>query len=155
MRNGDNRVKRKSLSGDRCPVARSLDIIGDWWALLIVRDALSGVTRFNDFGRSLGAAKNSLSTRLKTLVEQGILENRAASDGSAYQEYVLTPKGRALAPVLISLAQWGTKHAFRPGDTISSFVDKKTKRQLKSIELKSAEGRVLQAADIQWLSGLD
>jgi DNA-binding HxlR family transcriptional regulator len=148
-------VKRKNLSEDKCPVARSLDIIGDWWALLIVRDALAGVTRFNDFGRSLGAAKNSLSTRLKTLVEQGILKIRPASDGSAYQEYALTSKGRALAPVLISLAQWGTEHAFRPGDTLSSFVDKKSKRQLKRIELKSSDGRVLQASDIQWLSGLD
>jgi hypothetical protein len=68
---------------------------------------------------------------------------------------VLTSKGRALAPVLISLAQWGTEHAFKPGDTISSLVDKKRKRQLKSIELKSSDGRVLQASDIQWLSGLD
>ncbi|SHJ93463.1 transcriptional regulator, HxlR family [Bradyrhizobium lablabi] len=100
-------MSRKSLTKDKCPVARSLDIIGDWWALLIVRDALAGVTRFNDFGRSLGAAKNSLSTRLKTLVDHGIFEIRSASDGSAYQEYALTSKGRALAPVLIGLAQWG------------------------------------------------
>jgi DNA-binding HxlR family transcriptional regulator len=148
-------VKRKSLSEEKCPVARSLDIIGDWWALLIVRDALAGVTRFNDFGRSLGAAKSSLSTRLKTLVDLGIFEIRPASDGSAYQEYALTSKGRALAPVLIGLAQWGTAHAFEPGDPISRFVDKKTKRPLKKIELKSSDGRVLRASDIQWLSGLD
>jgi DNA-binding HxlR family transcriptional regulator len=151
---GDDWVKRKSLSEDKCPVGRSLDIIGDWWALLIVRDALAGVTRFNDFGRSLGAAKSSLSTRLKALVDLGILEVRPASDGSAYQEYALTLKGRALAPVLISLAQWGTAHAFKPGDPISAFVDKK-KRPLKKIELKSSDGRVLRASDIQWLSGLD
>jgi DNA-binding HxlR family transcriptional regulator len=148
-------VKRKSLSEDKCPVARSLDIIGDWWTLLIVRDALAGVTRFNDFGRSLGAAKNSLSTRLKALVDQGLFEIRPASDGSAYQEYALTSKGRALAPVLISLEQWGTAHAFKPGDPISSFVDKKNKRKLKKIELKSSDGRVLRSNDIQWLSGLD
>jgi DNA-binding HxlR family transcriptional regulator len=127
---GDDWVQRKSLSEDKCPVARSLDIIGDWWALLIVRDALAGVTRFNDFGRSLGAVKNSLSTRLKTLVDQGIFEIRPVSDGSAYQEYALTLKGRALAPVLIGLAQWGTAHAFKPRDPISSF-DKKNKRSLQ------------------------
>ena len=148
-------MKRKSLSEDKCPVARSLDIIGDWWTLLIVRDALAGVTRFNDFGRSLGAAKSSLSTRLKTLVDQGIFEIRPASDGSAYQEYALTSKGRALAPVLISLVQWGTAHAFKPGDPISRFVDKKNKRPLKKIELKSSDGKVLRSSDIQWLSGLD
>jgi DNA-binding HxlR family transcriptional regulator len=152
---GDDWVRRKSLSEEKCPVARSLDIIGDWWTLLIVRDALAGVTRFNDFGRSLGAAKSSLSTRLKTLVDQGVFEIRPASDGSAYQEYALTLKGRALAPVLISLAQWGTAHAFKPGDPISAFVDKKKKRLLKKIELKSSDGRVLRTSDIQWLSGLD
>ena len=66
-----------------CPIARTTDLIGDWWTLLIVRDALGGVTRFNDFQRSLGAAKSSLSTRLQALVERGIFEIRPASDGSA------------------------------------------------------------------------
>jgi DNA-binding HxlR family transcriptional regulator len=148
-------MKRKSLSEDKCPVARSLDIIGDWWTLLIVRDALAGVTRFNDFVRSLGAAKSSLSARFKTLVAEGIFEVRDASDGSAYQEYVLTSKGRALAPVLIGLEQWGATHAFKPGEPISAFVEKKTQRPLKKIELKSSDGRILRASDIKWLSGLD
>ena len=148
-------MKRKSLSEDKCPVARNLDIIGDWWTLLIVRDALAGLTRFNDFRRSLGAAKTSLSTRLKTLVAEGIFEVRPASDGSTYQEYVLTSKGRALAPVLIGLEQWGAAHAFKPGEPISAFVEKKTRRPLKKIELKSSDGRILRASDIQWLSGLD
>ncbi len=122
---------------------------------MIVRDALAGVARFNDFQRSLGAAKSSLSTRLKTLVDQGIFEVRPASDGTAYQEYALTSKGCALAPVLIGLAQWGMTHAFNPGDLISPVVDKKNKRLLKKIELKSSDGRVLRTSDIQWLSGLD
>ncbi|MDB5406708.1 MAG: putative transcriptional regulator [Rhodospirillales bacterium] len=148
-------MRRKSLSGERCPVARSLDIIGDWWTLLIVRDALGGVTRFNDFQRSLGAAKSSLSTRLKTLVDQGIFEIRPAADGSAYQEYALTSKGRALAPVLIGLAQWGIAHAFQPGEPISPLVDKKKRLPIKKIELKSSDGRVLRPRDVQFLSGLD
>jgi DNA-binding HxlR family transcriptional regulator len=148
-------MKRKSLSEEKCPVARSLDIIGDWWTLLIVRDALAGLTRFNDFARSLGAAKTSLSTRLKALVAEGIFKVRPASDGSAYQEYVLTSKGRALAPVLMGLEQWGTAHAFRPGEPISVSVEKKTRRPLKKIQLKSSDGRILRASDIQWLSGLD
>jgi DNA-binding HxlR family transcriptional regulator len=148
-------MKRKSLSEEKCPVARSLDIIGDWWTLLIVRDALAGVTRFNDFARSLGAAKTSLSMRLKTLVAEGIFEVRPASDGSAYQEYVLTAKGRALAPVLIGLEQWGARHAFKPGEPISAFVEKETQRPLKKIELKSSDGRTLRPSDIQWLSGID
>jgi DNA-binding HxlR family transcriptional regulator len=151
---GDDWVRRKSLSGEKCAVARALDVIGDWWTLLIVRDALGGVTRFNDFQRSLGAAKNILSTRLKTLVEQEIFEIRPASDGSAYQEYALTSKGRALAPVLIALAQWSSEHVFKPGEPVSPMVDLKKNLPLKKIELKSSDGRVLQPNDIQFLSGL-
>ena len=67
-------MKRKSLEGSLCAIARSLDLIGDWWSLLIVRDALAGIRRFVDFQRSLGAPKNILTARLKTLVAQGILE---------------------------------------------------------------------------------
>src|SRR5258708_24721118 len=152
---GDDWVRRKSLSEEKCPIARSLDVIGDWWTLMIVRDALAGVARFNDFQRSLGAAKSSLSTRLKTLVDQGIFEVRPPSHGTAYQEYALTSKGCALAPALIGLAQSGMTPAFNPGDLISPVVDKQTKRLLKKIELKSSDGRVLRTSDIQWLSGLD
>lgn len=65
-------MKRKSLQGNACPVARTLDLIGDWWSLLIIRDALDGIRRFNDFQKSLDIAKNMLSARLKGLVEQGI-----------------------------------------------------------------------------------
>jgi len=77
------------------PVARSLDAIGDWWSLLIVRNAFSGQRRFGEFQKSLGMAKNILTVRLRKLVGCGILEIVPASDGSAYQEYVLTKKGRA------------------------------------------------------------
>jgi DNA-binding HxlR family transcriptional regulator len=86
-------VKRTRLEESTCPVARSLDIIGDWWSLLIVRDALRGVKRFGEFQKSLGIAKNMLTARLKLLVEEGILTLQPASDGSAWQEYVLTDKG--------------------------------------------------------------
>lgn len=87
-------VKRTRLPDAECPVARSLDAIGDWWSLLIVRDAFDGIRRFGEFQRNLGMAKNILSARLRTLVEHGVLEVIPASDGSAYQEYVLTDKGR-------------------------------------------------------------
>jgi len=100
-------VKRTRLEENCCPVARSLDIIGDWWSLLIVRDAFHGKRRFSEFQRSLGIARNMLTARLKLLVQEGILELRPASDGSAWQEYVLSDKGRALQPVLDSLAEWG------------------------------------------------
>lgn len=76
-------MKRKSLEDAQCPVARTLDVIGDWWSLLIVRDAFDGVRRFSEFQKGLGMAKNILSTRLRTLVAHGVLETVPASDGSA------------------------------------------------------------------------
>lgn len=105
-------MKRKCLEGDGCPVARALDVVGDWWTLLIIRDAFAGVTRFGDFQKHLGVAKNILATRLKDMVEQGLLQT---SEVGARSEYQLTDKGRALMPVLVTLAQWGGAHATRTG----------------------------------------
>ncbi len=89
---------RKPMNDELCPVARSVELIGDRWSLLIVRDAFDGMRRFGDFQRSLGMARNILSDRLRKLVDAGILEMQDASDGTAYQEYVLTAKGRACSP---------------------------------------------------------
>ena len=97
-------VKRTSFERDDCPVARSLDAIGDWWSMLIIREALFGVSRFGEFQKKLGLAKNILTVRLRALVDQGILKTAPASDGSAYQEYLLTPKGRGVFPILVALA---------------------------------------------------
>ncbi|MGY3467960.1 DNA-binding HxlR family transcriptional regulator [Bradyrhizobium sp. LM6.11] len=91
-------VKRTSFEGDACPIARSLDAIGDWWSLLIIREARFGLRRFGQFQNKLGMAKNILSARLRVLVDHGILATAPASDGSAYQEYVLTEKGRGTFP---------------------------------------------------------
>ncbi|WP_283180179.1 helix-turn-helix domain-containing protein [Gemmobacter sp. 24YEA27] len=85
-------VKRVSPWNSGCPVARSLDVIGDWWSLLIIRDAFHGVRRFSEFQTGLGIARGVLATRLRDLTERGILEMAPASDGTAYREYVLTGK---------------------------------------------------------------
>ncbi len=107
-------VRRTRLDSSACPVARSLDVIGDWWSLLIVRAALDGNSRFGEFQETLGVAKNILAARLRTLVEAGILQTKPASDGSAYHEYVLTTKGEDLRPVIATLRQWGEKHLPAP-----------------------------------------
>lgn len=109
-------MKRKSFEGDACPIARSLDVVGDWWTLLIVREALAGVTRFSAFQRNLGAAKNILAVRLKAMVAQGLMTTAPASQDGVHQDYLLTDKGRALLPVLVSLAQWGKANLFEPGE---------------------------------------
>jgi DNA-binding HxlR family transcriptional regulator len=141
-------MKRKSFEGNLCAIARSLDSIGDWWSLLIVRDAAAGIGRFSEFQRSLGIPKNVLSTRLKAMVEQGIMEAAPAADGSAYQEYVLTQKGEALLPVLIALGQWGAEYLFEPKEVGSIPLDAKKKRPLKKLEMLSEDGRVLQPKDV-------
>ena len=88
--------------------------IGDWWSLLIIRDAFLGIRRFSEFQKNIGLAKNILTVRLRALVEHGILTTAPASDGSAYQEYVLTPKGRGLFPILVALRQWSEEFSGEP-----------------------------------------
>jgi len=141
-------MKRKSMEGNICPVARTLDLIGDWWSLLIIRDALEGISRFSDFEKSLEIAKNMLSMRLKGLVERGILRLVPASDGSAYKEYVLTEKGRALQTVIVALSQWGGEFMFEPGEPGSVMVDAQKRQPIRKLQLLSADGRVLAPEDV-------
>src|SRR3954453_11060199 len=141
-------VKRTSFEGDECPIARSLDAIGDWWSLLIIRDALLGVRRFGEFQKSLGLAKNILAVRLRALVDQGILKMAPASDGSAYQEYLLTPKGRGVFPVLVALRQWSEEFDARPEEIATILVDKEKGKPVRKLELYSQDGRLLSAGDI-------
>lgn len=89
-----------------CPVARSLDVVGEWWTLLIVRDALLGARRFEDF-KATGIADNILAARLKRLVEEGVLERRPYQEHPERYEYILTRKGRGLGLVLAALRSWG------------------------------------------------
>ena len=140
-------MKRTSLTQAECPVARSLDAIGDWWSLLIVRDAFDGISRFGEFRRSLGIAKGMLTARLRNLVDCGVLETAPASDGSAYQDYLLTEKGRALFPVVVALRQWGQEHLYAPGEPHSVLVDAATGRPVEKLALRSADGKALGWSD--------
>ena len=139
--------KRTKFEGASCPVARSMDAIGDWWSLLIVRDALDGMRRFGEFQTSLGIAKNMLAARLRNLVTYGILEVKPASDGSAYREYVLTRKGRALFHVVVGLRQWGEGYLYKPGEVHSVMVDSKKHKPIGKLELRSEDGRLLGPSD--------
>ncbi|MGF0241298.1 winged helix-turn-helix transcriptional regulator [Rhodococcus sp. IEGM1300] len=145
-------VKRTSMEGADCPVARSLDAIGDWWSLLIVRDAFDGIRRFGAFQRNLGMAKNILAARLRTLVTHGIFDLVPASDGSAYQEYVLTEKGKGLFPLIIGLRQWGETYFYEPGEAHSRVVDRAKGQPIQPLELRAADGRLLGPEDCERLS---
>ncbi|MGW4050248.1 winged helix-turn-helix transcriptional regulator [Streptomyces sp. NPDC004779] len=136
-------VKRTRFDDSDCPVARSVDAIGDWWSLLIVRDAFDGSRRFGEFQRSLGVAKNILTARLRDLVAGGVLESVPASDGSAYREYALTPKGEALFPVIVALRQWGEGNFFAPGEPHSELVDRDRGRALRPLVVQAEDGRTL------------
>jgi DNA-binding HxlR family transcriptional regulator len=140
-------VKRTSLEHADCPIARSLDAIGDWWSLLIIRDALLGRRRFGEFQKSLGLAKNILTVRLRALVDRGILAMAPASDGSAYQEYVLTPKGRGLFPVLVALRQWSEEFDEAAEEIATMLVDRDSGRPVRKLELHARDGRLLAAGD--------
>src|SRR3954451_2285275 len=102
-----------------CSIARSLEIVGERWSLLILRNALfAGSTRYGDFQRSLGVATNVLQDRLDGFVRAGIMERRPSSDQPAQHEYVLTEKGRDFAPALIALTQWGDRWAAPDGPPV-------------------------------------
>ncbi|KHN90116.1 transcriptional regulator [Pectobacterium actinidiae] len=140
-------VKRKSLKEDACPVARALDVVGDRWALLIIRDAFDNRRRFGDFQRSLGVAKNILTDRLRTLVDEGILSVQPVSETSAYQEYILTPKGEQLFPLVVALRQWGEQQLFAEGESHSLLLDKHTGQPLQTMLPRSAQGQRLVGQD--------
>ncbi|CAN5267070.1 helix-turn-helix domain-containing protein [soil metagenome] len=140
-------ARRKSLKSDACPMARSLDVIGDQWSLLIVRDAFDGMKRFGEFQQSLGLAKNILTARLKNLVHEGVLDQVPASDGTLYQEYVLTPKGEALFPVMVSLRHWGEAHLYAKGERHSVLVERDTGRPVRRIDLRSHQDKSLKPRD--------
>lgn len=133
-------VARKSLKGDYCPSARSLDVIGDWWSLLIVRDAFDGLTRFSEFQKSLGIAKNILTERLRSLVASGILELAPASEDGVRMEYRLTPVGKDLFPVMVALRQFGERHLFAPQEIHSLLVDRATGQSVQ-LEVRTQDGR--------------
>ncbi|AEN11206.1 MULTISPECIES: helix-turn-helix domain-containing protein [unclassified Streptomyces] len=116
------RVPKPDWTDPDCPVARTLDLVGDRWSLLVIRDAMDGARSFTEFQRRTGIARNILTERLRKLTAYGLLAQRTAPSGRR-QEYVLTDAGRDLFPVILTLRQWGERHAFAPGEAHSTLVD--------------------------------
>jgi DNA-binding HxlR family transcriptional regulator len=112
-------MQRKSFADMTCPIARSLEHVGEWWSMLILRDAFGGTTRFDEFQESLGIAPNMLTRRLAALVAAGLLERRRYRERPPRDEYVLTARGRDFKPVLVALVAFGKKHFAAPGRTVS------------------------------------
>ena len=135
-------MKRKSLGHMNCSIAQTLDVVGDPWTLLIVREALFGTTRFDDFQRSLGIPRATLAARLEALVEHGVMERRADQARPWRHDYVLTEKGRDLRGVMISLLQWGDEWSGLPEPPVT-LVDADTGAVIEPAYVDSASGRPL------------
>jgi DNA-binding HxlR family transcriptional regulator len=136
-----------------CGVGQALEALGDWWTLLVVRDAFFGVRRFADFERSLGIAKNVLSARLRHLVAHGILERVDVGRAGERFEYLLTEKGEALLPVLTALREWSDTFVFGPGREPLLVLDRRTGRRVPPLRVTGDDGRPLRRPDLRAVPG--
>lgn len=141
--------KKVDLAQANCGIARSLQVIGDWWSLLIVREAFHGRERFSEFEKSLGMAKNILSARLKKLVDEGIFEAAQEEGGSTRYRYRLTSKGEELYVVLTALWQWGERNCFDAGELKYVTVDRESLAPLAPLEVRTQDGRVIGGRDLR------
>jgi DNA-binding HxlR family transcriptional regulator len=145
-------MQHKSFSEMKCPIARSLDRVGEWWSILILRDAFAGLTRFEEFQKNLGIAPNMLSRRLSGLVEAGLLERRRYCDRPPRDEYVLTEVGRDFRPVLTALLAFGNRH-FAPEGPSVQIVDAVTGEPAEPIMVDRRSGRPLVEPDFKVVAG--
>lgn len=139
-------MKLKSFEQFNCSLAQTLSVIGEHWTLLIIRDAFFGLTRFDQFHKSLGISRNVLTLRLKKLVDEGVLEK---SDGPGHPEYRLSEKGLALHPILIAMTQWGERHRPHPAGERIFFVDRQRGERIKPVSIYADDGRPLGPGDLQ------
>ncbi len=141
-------MQRKRFDSMTCPIARSLEHVGEWWSMLILRDAFAGLSRFDEFERSLGIAPNMLSRRLSGLVEAGLLEKRRYSERPPRDEYVLTDRGRDFRGVLLSLLAFGNRH-FAPEGAQVMVVDAVSGEPADPVLVDRQSGRPLTGPDFK------
>src|SRR5579884_1183074 len=135
-----------------CSVAQCLEVVGEWWSMLIIRDAFLGVTRFDRFQERLGISRNILNQRLNHLVDAGVLDRVPYSEHPPRHEYRLTTKGRDLWPVLTAMRQWGDKHAAPDGPPVQ-VVHKSCGRVSEAVMMCSACGERISARDVRVVRG--
>lgn len=142
-------MSRKRFDDMPCAIARSLDQIGDWWSLLIVRDAMRGTRRFGEFQASLGIARNILAERLNRLVEAGVLKRHDVGQQGRRWEYRLTPKGHDLFPAVLALMQWGDRWIYGGKDVPVVIRDRASHRPVAPVRVTDADGRPLTLWDVE------
>ena len=145
-------MQRKSFGAMPCPIARSLERVGEWWSILILRDAFQGLTRFDQFQKNLDIAPNMLSRRLNALLEGGLLERRRYSEHPPRYEYVLTERGRDFRPVLLAMLAFGNKH-FTPEGKSVVIVDRETGAEADPVLIDRLSGRPMTEHDFRSAPG--
>lgn len=147
-------MPKRASAPDFCMGARALEVVGEQWTLLIVRDALFGIRNFDDFQRATGIARNVLSQRLAGLVEAGVMTKQPSAEDKRKIEYRLTEKGRELFPVIVALSQWGKKHLCEEGE-LSPFaiVDRATGKPPAPVTVHAADGRAITPRDMMLVPG--
>jgi DNA-binding HxlR family transcriptional regulator len=143
-------VLKRDYDSQVCSIARSLELVGDRWTLLIVRDLVLGLSRFDEFLESLGIASNVLTDRLNRLVDEGIVERVRYSDRPERFEYRLTAKGRELGLVLLSLMQWGDRHISAEPPRIAR---RRSDRKRVSVALVATDGTPVEPGDLELVPG--
>lgn len=133
-----NDMNEKDICSEPCPIARSLAFAGDAWSLLILRDAHAGLTRFDQFRKSLAIAPTILTRRLATLTEEGLLQKQLYSERPPREEYLLTAAGRDFLPVLFMIGEWGRQH--RGGGKLVRFLDAETGTEIKAVAVDEVTG---------------
>ncbi len=146
-------MANQALRDIDCAVAQSLSVIGDWWSLLILRESFSGTKKFDDFLENLGISTSVLSSRLKALTNEGIFVKQPSPEDGRSFEYVRTPQGNELYPVIIALFQWGEKHYPGDGGERAILKDKETLKPIKGVYVLSQDGKTLQAKDVVTITG--
>ena len=147
-------MQRTSFAAMDCPIARALEALGEWWSLLILRDAFLGVTRFDDFQASLGIAPNMLTRRLKRLVDARLLERHPYSQRPLRHDYRLTAAGRDAFPVLAALGAWGTGHA-TGGKVLVQLVGRADSRRLDPVLIDRRSGMPITPETAEFRLGPD
>ena len=145
-------MQRTRFTDMDCPIARSLDRVGEWWSILILRDALGGMTRFEEFQKSLKIAPNMLTRRLNALVEAGFLARRRYSEHPPRHEYIVTERGRDFRPILIALIAFGNRH-FAPEGPSVSIVDAVSGAPAELILVDRLTGRPLVSSEFELIAG--
>jgi DNA-binding HxlR family transcriptional regulator len=144
---------RKRFTDQNCSVAQALEVLGDWWTLLVVREAFFGTRRFADFETTLGISKNILAKRLAHLVRRGVLERVDAGEHGVRYEYALTPMGKDLATVLTALRQWADRWVVGRGHEPLLAYDRRTNRPIPPLRISGEDGQPISARDLELRPG--